>query len=115
MTEEDVLYIHHRLIEDFGGAHGVRDENRIKSAISKLSQSSNSVQAASYFVRDIIQDHPFTDGNKRTAVTIMAIHLSQHSILLTCSPKQLEDFALDVALKKVTIEQIVAWIKSHTK
>jgi death-on-curing protein len=114
MTEEDILYLHHRLIEDYGGLHGVRDVHRLKSAIYKLSQHDSVTKAAAYFVRDVIQYHPFTDGNKRTAITVMALYLSRHSVKLHCSPEQLENFALDVAAKKYAITDIEQWLLANS-
>jgi death-on-curing protein len=49
-------------------------------------------KAAVYF-RNIIADHPYVDGNKRTATTVCGIFLSRNGHRLTAAPKELEDFA----------------------
>lgn len=114
MNQEDILYIHHRLIEDYGGVHGVRDIHRLKSAIHKLATHPDTVEAAAYFVRDVIQYHPFVDGNKRTAVTIMGIYLSKNSLSLSCTTKELENFAIMVATTKCGLQDITKWIQTNT-
>lgn len=114
MTLKEVLYIHHRLIEDFGGLHGVRDEQRLASALQKIHNHRDPINAAAYFVRDVIQFHPFVDGNKRTAITIMAIYLHRNSINLTATPKSLENFAVHVAKNSVSVKEINSWIQKNT-
>ena len=114
MNLEEVLYIHHRVIEDYGGIHGVRDSHRLKSAVHKFSEQTDPLLAASYVVRDIIEYHPFTDGNKRTAVTVMAIYLARNNIALVCSPMKLEEFAVAVAATKMTIHDIAQWLRNNT-
>ena len=113
--QKDILYLHHRIIEDFGGEHGVRDDHRLVSAASKLSVYNNPIEAAAYFVRGVIQHHPFIDGNKRTAVTVMSMYLQSQSYALLFTPKQLEDFAVDIALKKLNIDQIINWLNTYTR
>lgn len=63
---------------------------------------------------NIINNHPFVDGNKRTAVAIMGIHLRLNGLELTASNGELFDFALDIA-NGANMEYVTEWLKFHTK
>lgn len=122
LTLEEVLRLHFQVISDFGGSHGVRDENRLKSLVAAPIQEVFSQQQypslhqkAAVYLRNIIGDHPFTDGNKRTAVAVCGIFLMRNGLQLNASPKQLEDFAVRIATDKLSVDQIAAWLKSHSK
>ncbi|HUS25935.1 MAG TPA: type II toxin-antitoxin system death-on-curing family toxin [Nevskiaceae bacterium] len=118
---EEILRLHFQVVEDFGGSHGVRDEGRLQSLVAAPKQSafgqeqyvSMAEKAAVYF-RNIVADHPFVDGNKRTAVTACGVFLMRNGWQLTCTPKALEDFAVRVATDHLDIPAIAAWLKTHS-
>src|SRR5437667_10266499 len=104
LSLEEILRLHFQLIEDFGGSHGVRDEGRIMSVVEtpkleafEVEQYPSIGEKAAVYLRNIIGDHPFTDGNKRTAVTACGIFLHRNDKRITPSQKELEDFTLQVA------------------
>lgn len=122
LTLEEILRLHFQIIEDFGGSHGVRDENRIKSVVSAPAQEAFGVEQyetifekAAVYMRNIIADHPFVDGNKRSAVTVCGIFLARNNHRLTATPKELEDFAVQVATDHLSIAEVAAWLKAHCK
>jgi death-on-curing protein len=121
LTIEEILRLHHFVIEDFGGSHGVRDEGRLLSVIHASRQEvfgheqyPGLYEKAAVYLRNIIGDHPFTDGNKRTAVTVCAIFLMRNGKKLAASPKELEDFAVKVATENLDIKAIAIWLQQHT-
>lgn len=118
---EEILRLHFQVIEDFGGSHGVRSEDRIESvteapkqAVFGQEQYPSVLEKAAVYLRNIIGDHPFTDGNKRTGVTVCGVFLKRNGVTLTATPKELEDFAVRVATDHLDIEQIVAWLEKHS-
>lgn len=122
VTLEEILRLHHYLIEDYGGSHGVRDESRLQSVVSAPAQESFGKEQypgvhekAAVYMRNIIGDHPFTDGNKRTGVTTAAIFLMRNNQTLAATPKELEDFAVEIAVKKLSIDEITGWLKLRSK
>ena len=62
--------IHEKVIDRYGGAHGIRDERGIISAIGRLETGyySNIIAEASALMESLAINHPFIDGNKRTAL-----------------------------------------------
>lgn len=122
LTVEEVLRLHFNVVEDYGGSHGVRDESRLKSVIDAprqevfgAEQYPSICEKAAVYIRNIIGDHPFSDGNKRTGVTVAGVFLIRNGISLTASPKELEDFAVKVATDHLDILEIAAWLEAHTK
>lgn len=122
LTLEEILRLHFQVIEDFGGSHGVRDESRLKSLSEAPRQSVFGQEQyptlhdkAAVYLRNIVGDHPFVDGNKRTALAACGIFLARNGQSLTAKPKELEDFAVRVAKEHLDIAQITAWLKAHSK
>lgn len=118
---EEILRLHYQVIVDYGGSHGVRDENRLLSVVAAPQQAvfgkeqyPSIYEKAAAYLRNLIGDHLFFDGNKRTAVTVMAIFLSRNGVLLTATPKELEDFAVTVATEHLDVLAIAAWLRAHT-
>ena len=121
LSLEEILRLHFQVIEDFGGTHGVRDEKRLASLtlapqqeVFGAKQYPDIFQKAAVYARNLIGDHPFVDGNKRTAVTTAVIFLNRNSYELIAKPKELEDFAVKIAVSKLGVPEIAAWLKKHS-
>jgi len=99
-----VLRIHKEGIEDFGGIHGTRDENMLDSAINvpramfggEYLHKTIPAMAAAYAFH-ICQNHPFLDGNKRTALTSSVVFLKANNYSFTCDNKTAYDKTYGVA------------------
>src|SRR5688572_23103848 len=121
LSLEEILRIHYQLVEDFGGSHGVRDEGRIKSVVEAPKQEVYNQQQypsvfekAAVYLRNIVGDHPFTDGNKRTGITVCGIFLMRNKHKLKADPQDLELFTVRVATERLNIPDIAAWLQSHS-
>lgn len=119
---EEILRLHYQLIEDFGGSHGVRDEERLKSVVLASrqvvfgkEQYSSLFEKAAVYLRNIAGDHPFIDGNKRTAITVCAIFLMRNGRSLNATETDLENFTVEVATNHLDIATIAAWLQKHVK
>lgn len=122
LTVEEILRLHFQVVEDFGGSHGVRDEGRLLSVegaprqeVFGQEQYPNVFEKAAVYMRNIIADHPFADGNKRTATTVCGVFLIRNGYRLAAAPKELEDFAVKVATDHLHVPAIAAWLRSHCK
>ena len=120
-TLEEILELHFRVVQDFGGSHGVCDEARLKSLVEapqliafSLEQYKTVFEKAAVYLRNCIADHTFVDGNQRTGVALVGVFLMRNSVRLNASPRELEDFAVDVAVKHLEIAQGAAWLETHS-
>ena len=118
---EEILRIHFQVIEDYGGSHGVRDEGRLISVVNAPKQEvigeeqySSLFDKAAVYLRNIIGDHPFSDGNKRTAITICGIFLSRNGKQINALPNNLEEFTVSVATKHLSIKDISSWLEINS-
>ncbi len=121
LTLEEILRLHFQVIEDYGGSHGVRDEGRLKSVVEAPSlevlgrkQYESIYEKASVYLRNIIGDHPFTDGNKRSALTVCAIFLARNGINIRAMQKELEDFTVSISVNQLTISEIAFWLEEKS-
>lgn len=121
LTEEEVLLAHFKLIERFGGSHGVRDLERIKSAVAAPAQEvfgqeqyPDIFEKAAVYARNIIGDHLFVDGNKRTGITVAIVFLERNSKRFKAQKGELEEFAVRIATDHLSVDEIAAWLKAHS-
>lgn len=119
---EEILRIHFQIITDFGGSHGVRDETRLKFVVVAPKQSvfgqdqyPTIYEKAAVYIRNIVGDHPFADGNKRTAITVGGIFLMRNGHRMTAKPKELEDFAVKIVVDKLNVQEIANWLQTNSK
>lgn len=122
LTLEEILRLHFQVIEDFGGSHGVRDEGRLESVVNAPAQNVlgkdqyvSVYDKAAVYLRNIIGDHPFTDGNKRSALTVCAIFLDRNGYRINADPAVLENFIVTVAIDHLSIEEISEWLSVNTE
>ena len=120
LTLDEVIEIHERLITATGGSKGIRDINLLESAIMGCYQSFGEkelyptiVEKAARMAYAICKNHPFVDGNKRTAVTSMFVILRMNNISLSYTQRELIVLGLEIAGGEVTYDDVVTWIRVH--
>lgn len=113
-----VLAIHRRQLAEHGGGDGVRDSGLLASALDKpknLYHYSDpkpdlAALAASY-TYGISKNHPFIDGNKRTAFVICRLFLKLNGTDLTASQEEKYDVFLKLAAGKISEQDLGNWIR----
>ena len=121
LSLEDLLELHALLVTRFGGSAGVRDIGRLEAAIATQAQQVFGVELyksahdkAAALMRGIIADHPFYDGNKRTGTLAGLTLLELNNLRVAAVKGEIEDFAVQVAVEQLMVEQISAWLQAHT-
>lgn len=120
---DDLELIHIQIIDVSGGSQGTRNSGRLESALAAMKQEvfgeelyPTIFEKGAVLLRGIIADHPFVDGNKRTGAMAALIFLNLNNYDTSAlSDKELEDFAVQVAVEHLDIPVIAAWLKSHSK
>jgi len=118
----EVEKIHDILIENFGGAKGIRDRGILDSAINRPYQTFDGqelypspIDKAAAIFESIISNHPFVDGNKRTAYVLMRLVLKESKMDIDLGQDQKFDFVIKAAKGEFTFDQIRTWIKINLK
>lgn len=140
LSADDINVIHETLVEEFantddpfGDPHGVRDWHLLESSAFRPqttfgdTRKYESVEmAAAALLHSIIHNHPFHNGNKRTALVAMLVVLDQHDLMLVCHEEALFRFVLRVsqhglapvgvnALADREVLEIASWIRQNSR
>lgn len=120
LTTEQVLFIHSRMIQGTGGTHGVRDLSMLLSALGRPQASfdgkdlySGIFSKAGSLMDSLIRNHPFVDGNKRTAIAAAALFLQLNGYTLVVANEEMARFTLACAQSRVPMEEITAWLQQY--
>lgn len=118
LLPEQVLFIHSQLIQGTGGAHGIRDLSMLLSALGRPQATFDGndlyddlFSKAASLMDSLIRNHPFMDGNKRTAITAAALFMKLNGFSLVVANEEMVSFTLACAQSKVTLEEISAWLR----
>jgi death on curing protein len=114
----EVLIILQDQIRRYGGAYGVRDTGLLSSALSMPSATFEGKylhkdlyeQAAAYTFH-ISQNHPFVDGNKRTALATALVFLEVNGIEINDSKEELYEMMMELAKGKRDKEQVASLLR----
>ena len=112
--------IHELQLAEHGGAPGVRDENLLASALARpvnayaFGERDLCVLAASYAF-GIVRNHPFVDGNKRTAFLAAYVFLNINGCQLFASEMDATTAVLDLAESESSEAEFATWLRSNTR
>ncbi len=120
ITREIALAAHARSLRDHGGADGVRDEGLLMSALDQPQNFAAYGEPSLYELAascafGIAKNHPFVDGNKRTAFYAAYIFLGLNGYELDADEAEAAAITLDIAGGKVTEEEFSVWLKANCK
>ncbi len=112
--------IHSEQLALFGGATGIIDEGKLESALFRPANIANYNPDASVYDLaaslgySIAINHPFLDGNKRTAFIVMAVFLELNGSSLVASEVEVVEMMLGVASGKVTERELSSWLERNS-
>ena len=118
IADEVVLAIHRRQLAEHGGLEGIRDKGLLKSALYRpknllaYSESPSDVASlAAAYAYGIVKNHPFVDGNKRTAYVVMRTFLKLNGYDIQASSEEKYQIWIALAAGKLSEEELGEWIK----
>lgn len=119
---DDILAIHEQMVVLFGGREEIHDFTLLHSAVSRPRATfgqedlyPNIFQKAAALIQSLILNHPFDDGNKRTAITSCARFLVINGWGLRLPFKESTQFTLDIDSHKLSFTGIVKWLQKHSR
>lgn len=121
LTTPQVLAIHDQMVKRFRGSHGVRDIGLVESAVERPLTSYDGqdlyvtiFEKAAALLQSLLKNHPFVDGNKRSALTSAGIFLKINGHELKNYHEEEVEFAVAVDNKNLSLEEIADWLEKHT-
>ena len=114
----DVLAIHQEQIERYGGADGVRDMAGLASAIARPQSGyyNSLIEEAAALWESLSQNHPFIDGNKRTAYSSTFRFLALNDVLITADPDDIYPFIIQSMEKgDMRFPTLLNWLTENTQ
>ena len=118
LSVDEVLEIHERLIEKFGGTHGLRDMGLLDSAIFRPRSGyyNDLVTMAAALFESLLISHPFVDGDKRVAFFACDVFLRLNGWKIEVNADQASKF-IETLLESGSFDlsRLVAWIEEHLK
>jgi len=120
VREDMVLAIHLRQLAEHGGGEGLRDEGLLQSALARpqnlLAYSAPSPDLASLaaaYAYGIARNHPFVDGNKRTALIVARLFLLLNGIDLVATQEEKYSTFLALAAGELSEDDVENWVRAH--
>lgn len=115
LTRAMIEQIHAEQLALFGGPEGLRDAGLLESALARPQNKSAYEQAglaelAAAYAFGIARNHPFVDGNKRTAFAAMMVFLRLNGIAFAPDPAQATVMMLSLAAGEVGEAGLARWI-----
>ena len=115
---DDILAIHADQIERYGGGEGIRDSGLLEPALLRpqTGHYPTLIDEAAALWESLSLNHPFVDGNKRTAFATTCVFLAINGLEITATDDQAQDFVLGLySESRVTFEKLRAWLSENTQ
>ncbi|TWU05805.1 type II toxin-antitoxin system death-on-curing family toxin [Stieleria varia] len=120
LTLSEVLELHRRVIEQSGGADGVRDLAGVESAVVQPQMTFGGdelyptlIDKAAALCFSLVMNHPFVDGNKRIGHAAMETFLVLNGRELNAAVDDAESLFLKLAAGDVERGELVDWITAN--
>jgi death on curing protein len=120
LSELSVMLLHVESLARYGGAGGLRDAGLLQSALARARnlyeyEGVKEVErlAAAYGF-GIARNHPFVDGNKRTAFLAIGLFLFKNGYLLNAPDAEATQAMFALASGDLTEEELVDWIRRYS-
>ena len=116
-----VLAIHADQIRQHGGARGIRDRGLLASALQRApnrwrdEESTDRHRLAALYGLGLSQNHPFVDGNKRTAFQAMYVFLGLNGLRIVAGETEVVSLMIGVAGNTIGEEDLTDWLRKHTQ
>ena len=113
-----VLALHDEQIAEHGGVSGTRDEGLLESALARplnlvAHGDPDAAELAAAYAFGIARNHPFADGNKRTAAVTALVFLALNDVSFNIGEAELVVMILALAAGELTQDDVAAWFRER--
>lgn len=119
LRKELVLFVHRRQVLQHGGILGIRDEGLLEGALTRPRQifsyeaEADIARLAAAYAWGIVRNHPFVDGNKRTALVACRVFLRLNGYDLLASADEKYEVFMGIASGAVAEGELVQWLRER--
>lgn len=119
VADSVVLAIHEAHLAEHGGIAGIRDEGLLSSALARPQNleahgdDPDSASLAAAYAFGIARNHPFLDGNKRTAFVVMELFLNLNNSALEADDADCIATMMALAAGDPGEKALAAWLRGH--
>ena len=120
IRDDIVFAVHDRQLAEHGGAPGVRDTGLLESALNAPKQmfhydkKADLLKLAAAYGYALSSNHPFVDGNKRTAYVCMRLFLVLNGKDIVAEKEEKIRVMLHLAAGRIDREALATWLRTHT-
>ena len=116
LTTAQVL--HGEQLEEHGGAEGARDAGLLESALARplnlaVYGDPDAAALAASYAFGIARNHPFIDGNKRTALVVSLLFLAKNGHQVQSSDAEMLAVFLDLAAGEISEDELADWFRER--
>lgn len=112
------MKIHHLLIEEFGGSHGVRDQGMLEAALMRPQTGyyDNLIEQAAALMESLANNHAFIDGNKRVAFFVTDTFLSLNGYWIEQDDEETYAYFMQLfATNRFRFSELTTWLNEHVR
>jgi len=119
IDERDALALHDRLLALDGGAAGVRNVGLLQSALARPKQlhahgdAPDTIEMAAAYTVGIVRNHPFIDGNRRTAFVVGVLFLELNGHRFSANEEDATQAVLGLAGGTIDAASFTRWLRSN--
>jgi death on curing protein len=119
LSSQLILAIHDEQLAEHGGSTGLRDTGLLDSALARpLNRAGygepDISELAAVYALGIARNHPFVDGNKRTAFVALELFLRLNGSVFTAGDAEAVVMTLAMASGELPGDEFTAWVRLHT-
>ncbi len=115
---EVALVAHEEQLAEHGGAAGIRDRSMLESALARPHKliaygEPDVADLAASYAFGIARNHPFVDGNKRTALVVSETFLMLNGCTLTATDAEVVVAFIALAAGELSVDELADWFRGH--
>ena len=121
IPKELIIYFYDQLVQNYGGAYGIRDEKLLDSALEqpKATYGGNYLhdtlmKMAAAYGYHLCNNHPFVDGNKRIALIAMDVFLQRNGFEIVATEKEAYQIMILLSSGRLSKNNLVIWLENNT-
>ena len=121
LDADEVILIHERILDRFGGAGGLRAWGLLDAAVNRVRATFNGKDPypdiftkAAALGHSLVLNRPFADGNKRTVWEAMHTFIEENGYSLQAERDEIIELMLKIEDKSLGVEHIALWLKDHS-